>query len=80
MKYQSTRGQVTGITFEEALCSGFVQDGGMVMPEEIPVISEDTLTSWSGLSYTDLAKKITRMFVAEDEMPQGDLFGIQFIS
>lgn len=69
MKYKSTRGSVTDITFQQALFSGFLSDGGILMPETIPDISSEQLRGWKNLSYMELAKKIIVMFVDETEIP-----------
>jgi hypothetical protein len=58
MKYKSTRGGVHGLSFEDALYTGYASDGGILIPESIPVISKETLKSWVPLSYKELAKKI----------------------
>lgn len=75
MKYKSTRGDVTGQTFEEALFTGYAADGGLILPETIPKIDAKELTSWAKLSYVELAKKIISLYVDEDEIPSSDLSG-----
>ena len=73
MKYRSSRGGVSGLSFEDALFSGFLADGGIVMPETIPTISREILSSWSHLSYTELAKKVLSYFISEEEIPVNEL-------
>ncbi|KAK7110629.1 threonine synthase-like 2 [Littorina saxatilis] len=73
MKYCSTRGRVQGLSFEEVLFSGFLEDGGMALPEIIPTVSLETLKSWAGLSYRDVVLKIVPFFVSEEELSFGDL-------
>ncbi|VDI00928.1 Hypothetical predicted protein, partial [Mytilus galloprovincialis] len=73
MKYKSTRGGVSGLSFQDALYTGYAADGGILVPESIPVLDMDTLRSWSSLSYIDLAKKIVPLFVDEHEIPASDL-------
>lgn len=75
MKYSSTRGDVTGRTFEEALFTGYAADGGLILPETIPKIDVNKLKSWAKLSYVELAKKIVPLYVGEDEIPSSDLSG-----
>lgn len=75
MKYKSTRGDVTGRTFEEALFTGYAADGGLILPETIPKIDAKELTSWAKLSYVELAKKIVSLYADEDEIPSTDLSG-----
>lgn len=75
MKYKSTRGGVSGLRFQDALYTGYAADGGILVPESIPVLDVETLRSWSSLSYIDLAKKIVPLFVDEHEIPASDLNG-----
>ena len=76
MKYTSTRGGVQGLTFEDALLSGYAQDGGMILPETIPRVSRDTIRAWSRLSYTQLVKEILPLFISAEEIPRSDLDGM----
>ncbi|XP_070539628.1 threonine synthase-like 2 [Ptychodera flava] len=74
MKYTSTCGGVSNLTFEQALFStGFVKDGGLLMPESVPVVSQDTLKEWKDLSYPELCKRIVPLFISEQEIPRNDL-------
>ena len=75
MKYTSTRGGVGNLTFENALFTGYATDGGILVPEEVPVVSGETLKSWSRLGFVDLAKEIVSLFVPEEEIPRIDLNG-----
>ncbi|ELU10365.1 hypothetical protein CAPTEDRAFT_214525, partial [Capitella teleta] len=68
MKYQSTRGRFGGLSFEEALLSGYTPDGGILVPETVPQISKETLQSWKSLKYPDLVKNISRLYIDESEM------------
>ena len=72
MKYQSTMGGVCGLTFKQALYTGFAVDGGMLLPESIPALSPETLRAWAGLPYKELVKNIVALYV-EDEIPEQDL-------
>lgn len=76
MKYKSTRGRVCGLSFEEALYTGYASDGGILVPEVVPSINNDTLKSWVKLSYKDLAKKIIPLFVSDDEIPTDELYDL----
>ena len=75
MKYSSTRGGIKDVTFEDALFSGFLTDGGIFLPNTIPELPPDILRSWSSLSYVDLVKRITPYFIG-DEIPSTDLNGL----
>ncbi|KAK7508731.1 hypothetical protein BaRGS_00000297 [Batillaria attramentaria] len=76
MKYCSTQGGVSGLSFEDVLFSGFLGDGGMALPESIPEVSMETLKSWAGLSYRDLVLKIVPLYVSEEELPATALEGL----
>lgn len=75
MKYLSTRGGISPVSYEETLFSGFASDGGLYVPENIPVLDSSTLRQWmqSQLSYPQVVEKIVRLFVTEEEIPNRDL-------
>ncbi|CAK6972496.1 threonine synthase-like 2 [Scomber scombrus] len=73
MQYCSTRGRVRGWDFRDVLFSGFAPDGGMFMPESLPVLSPDTLRSWRGLPYTKLVVEVASMFIPSQLIPRQDL-------
>ena len=70
MRYVSTRGPGTPVSFREALMAGQAPDGGLLMPERLPDLSRHLL-EWRGLSYPDLAFAILREFT--DDIPPEDL-------
>jgi threonine synthase len=72
MYYKSTRGQVAGIGFIDAILMGLADDGGLLVPEHIPQVSAETLKSWQSLSYAELATEVFSLFV-NDEIPRSDL-------
>ena len=55
MRYCSTRGKVQGLSFSEAVMMGLADDGGLLLPEEIPVLSKHELQKLSNLPYPELA-------------------------
>ena len=63
MKYISTRGQAPALNFEEVLLAGLASDGGLYVPEQLPVFTQEEIASWAGLSYAELALKIISPFV-----------------
>ncbi|KAL4231318.1 Threonine synthase-like 2 [Mactra antiquata] len=73
MKYVSTRGGVKNATFEDAVFTGYAQDGGIILPEVIPRVSESDLEGWKDLNFVDLAKKILPYFISTEEIPADDL-------
>ncbi|XP_045923817.1 threonine synthase-like 2 [Micropterus dolomieu] len=73
MQYCSTRGGVHGWSFRDVLFSGYAPDGGMFMPESVPVLSPDTLKGWKGLSYTKLVVEVASLFIPTQLVPREDL-------
>lgn len=63
MKYISTRGEAPALAFEDVVLTGMASDGGLYVPETLPVYSAEEIASWAGLSYRDLAFKIIQPFV-----------------
>src|SRR5690606_27505137 len=71
MKYISTRGGMAPQAFSDILLEGLAPDGGLAVPETLPQISADTLESWRGLSYADLAFEVLSRFATD--IPADDL-------
>lgn len=71
MKYCSTRGKDQGLSFSEAVMMGLADDGGLLLPEEIPVLSKDELKKLSHLPYPELAFQIISRFATD--IPVTDL-------
>ena len=63
IKYVSTRGGVSPVAFDEAVLQGFAADGGLFVPESIPVLSTTQLKKWSSLSFKELAFEILSLFI-----------------
>ncbi len=64
MKYISTRGQAPDLTFEEAMLTGLARDGGLYLPAEIPVMSQDEIAALAGLSYEEIAFRVMWPYVS----------------
>ena len=75
MKYRSTRGKVQATSFEDVLFSGFTSDGGLFMPEKVPLVDKCTLEKWKSLSYLELGREVLSLFIPQEEMPTKDLEG-----
>lgn len=73
MKYISSRGGESGLSFQQVLFSGYAKDGGLYFPETIPKISPEILASWKSLSYPDIVCNVMKMFIDEDEISEADL-------
>ncbi len=65
MKYISTRGSAPVLNFEEVVLAGLASDGGLYVPETIPVFSMPEITALRGLSYPDLALAIISRFTGD---------------
>jgi len=63
MKYISTRGIVTPISFKETVMMGLATDGGLLLPEVIPSVGETELSAWRALSYQELALAVFSLFI-----------------
>ncbi len=74
MKYISTRGQAPELTFEEAMLTGLARDGGLYLPAEIPVMTQDEIAALAGLPYEEIAFRVMWPYVsgsfAEDEFKE----------
>ncbi len=70
MKYISTRGKIAPISFKETVLMGLAEDGGLILPERIPVIPRESLESWASLSYPELAVEVFSLFA--DDIPGSD--------
>ncbi len=65
MKYISTRNNAEGVSASEAIVKGMVPQGGLYVPDEIPVVSEETMRGMVNLSYQELAKQILALYLEE---------------
>jgi threonine synthase len=65
MRYVSTRGQAPVLSFEEAMLTGLARDGGLYVPETVPVMSQADIAALAGLSYEEIAFRVMRPFVGD---------------
>jgi threonine synthase len=52
---------------------GLASDGGLFIPEEIPVLPDNWASSWKDLSFEDLAYEIFSLYISSSEIPPADL-------
>jgi len=71
MKYVSTRGGMPPQPFCDILLEGLAPDGGLVVPQYLPQVSDDTLENWRALSYPELAAAVLGLLI--DDIPAEDL-------
>lgn len=64
MLYNSTRGGEQGRTASQAVLKGLADDGGLFMPERLPVLEKD-LKTLAELSYQDLAYEVMKQFLTD---------------
>ena len=75
IKYSSTRGGESSLSYEDVLLSGLARDGGLFMPEEWPEFSCSDLNEMKHLTYAELSAKIIKPFV-EPCLSENQLFKI----
>ena len=51
MQYLSTRGHPARQSFSRFCFSGLCRDGGLMLPETLPKITDAELTAWRALPY-----------------------------
>ena len=73
MKYKSTRGQVSGLSFSDALLMGLASDEGLLVPETIPDVRAD-LDRWRDLTFVELAQALIPKFI--DDIDPATLRGL----
>jgi threonine synthase len=72
MAYKSTRGQVAPIGFIDAVLMGLADDGGLLVPQQIPQVPAETLRQWQKLDYAALALEVFSLYV-DGEIPRNEL-------
>lgn len=71
MNYISTRGGIEPVSFKEAVMMGLATDGGLLLPETLPVADESQLSSWQDMSYPELAFAVLSQYITD--IPADDL-------
>jgi threonine synthase len=69
MFYQSTRGKTKNISFIQAVKMGLANDGGLLIPQYIPVIKEDL----SQLNFRELTLYLMKIYIG-DEIEESTLW------
>ncbi len=75
MRYISTRGDAPVLGFEDTMLTGLARDGGLYVPEELPVMTRGDIAALAGLPYEEVAVRVMAPFVADafDEATFADL-------
>lgn len=71
MRYISTRGYPQRFSFSETVFEGLAPDGGLFLPEKIPVVEKADLDRWRKLTYKELAFEIFKLYATD--IPVEDL-------
>ncbi|WP_427023445.1 threonine synthase [Aureimonas ureilytica] len=69
MRYVSSRGDAPTLGFADVLLAGLATDGGLYVPETWPTLSPETIASFAGRPYADVALEILSPFVGDDIAP-----------
>ncbi|MDY0268709.1 threonine synthase [Trichloromonas sp.] len=74
MNYLSTRGRVRSLSFKDAVMMGLADDGGLLLPEAIPQLTQGDIAALEMLDYPELAFQILARFIGD--IPAADLKGL----
>lgn len=72
MQYVSTRGTAPVLSFEDAMISGLARDGGLYVPDQVPVFSVVELKELRGKPFADVAFAVASRF-ADGAIPEREL-------
>lgn len=64
LMYKSTRDSGNRVTASQAVLQGLSSDGGLFVPETIPVLSK-TMEELSGMDYRELAYEVMKLFLTD---------------
>lgn len=65
MNYISTRGQKDGLSASRVIIKGIADDGGLYVPEKIPVLTKHEFDALIGKSYGETAKFVLGKFLGD---------------
>ncbi len=71
--YVSTRGGAEAVGFDEAVLQGFAADGGLFVPNSIPMVTAQQLSDWQSHSYPELVFEVLSLYIDESFIPAEDL-------
>ncbi len=69
MEYVSSRGEAPVLSFADVLLAGLATDGGLYVPVHWPTLSHETIASFAGRPYAEVAIEVLRPFVGDDIAP-----------
>jgi threonine synthase len=65
LQYVSTRGEAPTLGFIDATLAGLARDGGLYVPQSWPRLSAETIASFAGRPYAEVAVEVIRPFTGE---------------
>jgi len=68
----STRGEAPALGFTDALLTGLARDGGLYMPQSWPTLTTQSISSFAGKPYTEVAKAVLGPLV-DGDIPEAAL-------
>jgi threonine synthase len=66
MKFISTSGKAKPASFREAVLQGLAPDGGLYVPQHIPVLDEETIRKFSTMTVSEIAFVVLQPYLADD--------------
>ncbi len=66
MKYYSTNNPTHKVSLREAVIKGLAPDQGLYMPEQLPVMSVDFISSLKGMDFTTIGREVIGALFGED--------------
>jgi len=63
MNYISTRGTAPVLGFGEAMMTGLARDGGLYVPQAVPVMPRDEIATLAGLPYEEVALRVMQPYL-----------------
>jgi threonine synthase len=75
VNYISTRGEAAPLGFDDVLLAGLARDGGLYLPETWPTISNDTMCSFAGRPFAEVATEVINLFTG-GVIAKGDLLAM----
>ncbi|MBD2747152.1 threonine synthase [Microvirga sp. BT688] len=72
MLHVSTRGEAPALGFTDALLTGLARDGGLYMPQSWPTLTTETIGSFAGKPYAEVAKAVLGPLV-DGDIPEAAL-------
>jgi threonine synthase len=75
LRYISTRGEAPELSFEDALLAGLARDGGLYVPKSWPQLSPETIASFAGKPFPEVAVALVEPYVG-GSIPRAELMAM----